>query len=156
MNKRPDADNLSPSSESDMGSDGGSPVPRRPGGADRSSSRRILVVEDEFLVALLLQGELEALGFSIVGPFTSVTSGIEASRREDFDLAILDVNLGGEMVFPLADELSAHGVPFLFVSGYGEVVLPERHRAAPRLAKPYDQTALAREIERLLAAHRRE
>jgi DNA-binding response OmpR family regulator len=154
MNTGPDPDKLAPPSEPGIGSDGGSPVQGHDGGADRSSSRRILVVEDEFLVALLLEGELEALGFSVVGPFTSVATGIEASRREHFDFAILDVNLGGEMVFPLADELSARGVPFLFVSGYGEVALPERHRAAPRLAKPYDQSALAREIEHLVAAHR--
>ena len=112
-------------------------------------------MEDEFLVALLLEGELEVLGFTVVGPFTSVATAIEASRREYFDLAILDINLGGEMVFPLADELSARCVPFLFVSGYGELALPERHRATPRLAKPCDQFALAREIERLLPAHRR-
>jgi DNA-binding response OmpR family regulator len=112
------------------------------------------VVEDEFLIALLLEEDLRALGFSVLGPFSTVATAIEASRREHFDVAILDINLGGERIFPLADELKARCVPFLFVSGYGEADLPAGHRATPRFAKPCDPTALAREIERLLTAHR--
>lgn len=132
--------------------DGGSPPPEP---ARSPAAARVLVVEDEFLVALLLEEELRALGLSMVGPFMSVAAAIEACRREQYDLAILDINLRGEMVFPVADELRALGAPFLFVSGYGEMNLPERHRGAPCLAKPCDQAALAREVERLLSAHRR-
>ena len=128
----------------------------RDSGAGGSTGKRVFVVEDEFLGALLLEEELLALGFTIVGPFTSVATAIEAARREQFDFAILDINLGGEMVFPLADELSARGVPFLFVSGYGEMNRPERHRGTPCLAKPYEQTGLVRAIDLLLAARRRE
>ena len=156
MSTRPDADDDPPPSEPDEGPGGGRRELGEGAVADRSTARRILVVEDEFLVALLLEEELHALGFSIVGPFTSVATATEAARREHFDLAILDINVAGEMVFPVADALSARGVPFLFVSGYGEMNLPERHRTTPCLAKPCEQTALAREIERLLSAHRRE
>lgn len=119
---------------------------------DRSTAVRVFVAEDEFLVALLLEEELRSLGFSIVGPFASLAAATEASRRERFDVAVLDVNLAGEMVYPLAAELEARKVPVLFVTGYGSANLPERFRTFARLAKPYEREALAREIKRLLAA----
>ncbi len=111
---------------------------------------RVLVAEDEFLVALLLEEELRLNGCSVVGPFTTLAVALQAARREAFDLAILDINLNGEMVYPLADELLARGAPFLFVSGYGSVNLPERFKPLPRVPKPYDPAALLREIRQIL------
>lgn len=112
---------------------------------------RILIVEDEFFVGMLLEEDLRAEGFSAIGPFTTLTLALEASRRERFDLAILDVNLNGEMVYPLADELAARGIPFMFLSGYSELNLPERFRTFPRLSKPYQLKRLVDEIRRLTA-----
>jgi DNA-binding response OmpR family regulator len=118
----------------------------------RSTPFRVLVVEDEFLVSLLLEEELRSLGCTIVGPFKRLAEASAASHREDFDLAILDINLDGEMVYPLADELAVRRVPFVFVSGYDSPSLPDRFRGHPCIAKPYDGIELASQVKRLLVA----
>jgi CheY-like chemotaxis protein len=89
---------------------------------------RILIAEDEFLVGIQLEEELRSAGCSIVGPFSTLEKATLAARREGFNLALLDINLNGERVYPLADELSARGVPFIFLSGYLSTALPERFR----------------------------
>lgn len=122
--------------------------PCRPDAAARRP--RILVVEDEFLVAALLEADLAAAGCTVVGPFTNLGSAMQAVHDEAFDLAVLDVNLNGEMVYPLADVLSARAIPFVFLSGYGAQSVPEKYRPAPRIAKPYDPAVLTREIRRLV------
>ncbi|MGH6924501.1 MAG: response regulator [Propylenella sp.] len=110
---------------------------------------RVFVAEDEFLVALLLEDELRSVGYSVVGPFTTLSVAMQAAHGAEFDAAVLDVNLNGEMVYPLADQLLTARVPFLFLTGYGVANLPERFRASPRLAKPYDPATLIREIKRI-------
>jgi CheY-like chemotaxis protein len=110
----------------------------------------ILIAEDEFLLAAQLEDELIAAGCSLLGPYTSVAKATEASRDAHFDLALLDVNLNGELVYPLADELRTRSIPFVLLSGYGAPSLPERFRSAPRVAKPHDQVMLFREIRRAL------
>jgi DNA-binding response OmpR family regulator len=110
------------------------------------AGRHILIAEDEFLVAVVLEEDLRAAGYVIVGPFANLAKAIEACRSERFDLAILDINLNGEMVYPLADELLSRGIPFLFLSGYGKAHMPERFRALPQLGKPYDPGELLRRI----------
>jgi DNA-binding response OmpR family regulator len=120
--------------------------------ADADAERmavHVLIVEDEFLIAALLEEDLHAAGCTTLGPFSSLAAALKASASEDFDLAILDVNLGGEMVYPLADALSRRGVPILFLSGYDVSSMPERFRTSPRLAKPYDRAALHRHIRRV-------
>jgi DNA-binding NtrC family response regulator len=112
---------------------------------------RVLVVEDEFLVALSLEEDLRAAGCEVVGPFGDLAGATEALRTEKFDLALLDVNLRGEKVFSVADELVAREMPFLLMSGYGKMDLPERFRDSPRIAKPYDPVHLLRDVARLLA-----
>jgi DNA-binding response OmpR family regulator len=114
---------------------------------------RLLLVEDEFLEALHLEQELAAAGYEIVGPFHSLAAGLEAAQGAELDLALLDVNLRGERVYPLADELTAQGVPFVFLSGYLAIDLPERFRARPRLSKPHEPAVLLRELRRLLAGN---
>ena len=113
---------------------------------------RVLIVEDEFLLAMSLEDDLVAAGCAPVGPFSSLASAIEAARREQFDLAILDVNLNGEPIYPLADELLSRRKPFVLVTGYGAANLPERFRDLPRLPKPYDLANLIREIGRAIPA----
>jgi DNA-binding response OmpR family regulator len=116
---------------------------------------RVLIAEDEFLVAIQLEEDLRSAGCSILGPFTTLERATQASRREAFDLAILDINLDGQMVYPLAEELSARGVPFIFLSGYVRSDLPERFRWAPQLNKPHDPAALRKQIETLVGARAR-
>lgn len=111
---------------------------------------RVLVVEDEYLVALLLEEDLRSAGCVIVGPCTTLAAATTAGLREPLDLAILDVNLNGEMVYPLADQLAARGIPVVFLSGYGAGHFPERFRTAARVSKPHDRTALIREVNRAL------
>lgn len=112
-------------------------------------SLRILVVEDEFLVGALLEQDLQAAGCVVVGPFASLASATYASRHEVFDLAVLDVNLNGQLVYPLADELAERHIQFIFVSGYGLHSMPEEYRTAPRVAKPYNLATLMEQINRV-------
>ena len=80
---------------------------------------RILVVEDEVLLTLSLEDDLRDAGLFMLGPYTTLELALQASRSESFDLALLDVNLRGEAVFPLADELIARNIPIVFLTGYG-------------------------------------
>jgi DNA-binding response OmpR family regulator len=110
---------------------------------------RILIVEDEFFPAVLLEEDLRAAGWTTVGPYATLAQAMSAAETEKFDLAVLDINLKGEMVYPLADELAARGIPFIFLSGYAGRDLPERFRGLPKLSKPYNATLLRKEIERV-------
>jgi DNA-binding response OmpR family regulator len=109
---------------------------------------RVFVVEDEFLISLSLQEDLADAGCIVVGPHSTLSMAIEASRTEAFDIAVLDVNLNGEPSYPLVDELRMRGIPFVLLTGYGAADLPERLGSAPRLPKPYDPAILLAVIER--------
>jgi two-component system, response regulator PdtaR len=105
------------------------------------------VVEDEFLLRLELEEWLRSAGCAIIGPFSALEPArTMAARREPIDLAILDTNLNGQMVYPLADDLLASGVPVIFLTGYEKASLPVRFRVVPQVSKPYDPAALIREI----------
>jgi PAS domain S-box-containing protein len=114
----------------------------------RDRQTRVLVVEDEALLAMELEELLDTAGHSIVGPFASLARAIDAAQREKIDVALLDTNLNGEMVYPVADELTRRGIPFLFVTGYGPLHVPDRFRSVTRVAKPIDPAALAGELQR--------
>jgi CheY-like chemotaxis protein len=105
----------------------------------------VLVVEDESLVAILLEDLLADLGCDVVGPAANTADALAHARRGGVDLALLDVNLGdGATAFALADALKAMGVPFAFVTGYGlEGVRPDL-RDAPVISKPVDVAELAK------------
>ncbi len=111
---------------------------------------RVLVVEDELLLGLSLHDDLQALGCIALGPLGTLAQAFDETQRSEFDLAILDVNLHGQMVYPLADELSRRGIPYLFLTGYAMETLPETFRGVPHLAKPYDAALLAKKITVLL------
>ncbi|MBV8978612.1 MAG: response regulator [Alphaproteobacteria bacterium] len=115
-----------------------------------ASPKRIFVAEDEFLVFLALEDDLKGRGYEVVGPFTTVAKARAAAAGEDVDLALLDINMGGEMAYPLADDFAAKGVPFIFLSGYDADSLPERYRDAQRIAKPYDPRILIANVQRIL------
>lgn len=100
--------------------------------------RTILIVEDEPLIAMMLEDFLETLGCGAVGPCDTVAAGLDAVGEGGFDAAILDLNLrGGETSAAIADALDATGVPFLFATGGSGDSIPERHRDRPTLSKPF-------------------
>ena len=101
------------------------------------AATRILVVEDEFLIALDIAGVLELAGLTVIGPAGNVGDALDAIARETVDGALLDAQLGGEPVSRVADALVARGIPFAFVSGYGREHLPPAHRNAPLVKKPF-------------------
>jgi DNA-binding response OmpR family regulator len=107
---------------------------------------RVLVVEDEFLIGLVLEQDLRDAGHEVVGPFRDLPSAFTAAENQRFDFAILDVNLNGQPVYPLADKLIERGIRFAFLSGYLARDLPVRFRDVGRLSKPYDPQALTRLI----------
>jgi CheY-like chemotaxis protein len=88
------------------------------------ASKRVLIVEDELLVAMLIEDVLIEQGCEVLGPYSNVPDGLEAARRETFDIAVLDVNLRGEKVFPIAEVLTERGIPFVLLSGYGQDAVP--------------------------------
>jgi CheY-like chemotaxis protein len=112
---------------------------------------RILVVEDEPLVAMGIEDLLGSIGARVVGPAASVAKALDLAAAGGFDGALLDVNLRGESVRPVADALAAAGTPFVFVTGHGAEGLPEAHRHRPVLAKPFRDAELAAIVERHLA-----
>ena len=106
------------------------------------SGKSILLVEDEFLLALQLEELLQSHGGAVRGPYRKLDDAMNAAQREDFDFAILDINLSGTMVYPLADHLLARGIPFLFLTGYSQANMPEQFHGVTRLNKPCDPAQL--------------
>ncbi|HEX5379226.1 MAG TPA: response regulator, partial [Phenylobacterium sp.] len=96
---------------------------------------RVLVVEDEMMVSMLIEDMLEDLGCTVVGPASRLDEAMVLAREADLDCAVLDVNLGGQSIFPVADLLRAKGAPFAFATGYGDAGLREVDRGSPVLQK---------------------
>lgn len=113
---------------------------------------RLLVVEDETLVAMMVEDMLSDLGCVVVNVAGSVSTGLAllADPTLALDGAILDVNLGGEKVYPVADALAARGVPFLFATGYGIGGIAASYAHLPALAKPYEPQLLERTLASVL------
>jgi DNA-binding response OmpR family regulator len=103
---------------------------------------RVLVVEDEYLIRMLLEDMLADLGYAVAGAVGTVAEGSDLATKGEFSAAILDVNLDGEEIFPVADILAERGLPFIFVTGYGERILPDRYRDRPTLQKPFQANQL--------------
>jgi CheY-like chemotaxis protein len=110
---------------------------------------KVLVVEDEALVSMLVEDMLSDLGCVVVGPAAELDEALRLAGSADIDAALLDVNLGGRPIFPVADALRERGVPFAFASGYGEAGLSEGHRGALVLQKPFREADLRRVLEEL-------
>ena len=109
---------------------------------------RVLLVEDQVLVAMLLEAMLAELDCTVVGPFARVAAALKAARSEPLDGALLDVNLAGERSFPIAYELQARQVPFVFVTGFSQAVLPPDLRQVPFLIKPVRQREFVDQVSR--------
>jgi DNA-binding response OmpR family regulator len=115
-----------------------------------AAPRRILLVEDEALIALDAQDVLEQAGYSVVGPALTLGDAVRLAS-EPLDAGILDVSLAGQLVWPAADVLRSHGVPLVLLTGFGAALdVPERFRDVPRLAKPIDATLLSETLAGLL------
>jgi CheY-like chemotaxis protein len=114
------------------------------------SGRRVLLVEDEMIVAWLLEDILADLGCVVVGPAASISEALVMIDAEDFDVAVLDVNLNGKMSYPVADVLVSRGVPFLFSTGYDKDRLLEAYRIFPVLQKPFHRSELGYTLAQLL------
>lgn len=118
---------------------------------------RVLVVEDEVLIALEIQDILQDFGCEVVGPIGKLDTALELALNERIDAAILDVTIRGGKVFPVADILQGRNIPFVLASGYGDWALPEAMRDQPRLTKPFSTVELAEHVKRLcreVAQHR--
>jgi PAS domain S-box-containing protein len=106
------------------------------------TGNRILLVEDEILVAMMMKDILSELGFAVIGPFSRLPEAMVAAVHEEIDAGIIDVNLGGEFVYPVADVLAARKIPFVFVTGYGVESIDSRFGDVPIVKKPVQRQVL--------------
>jgi len=112
---------------------------------------RILVVEDEMLIAEMIADTLQEAGYLVVGPATSLEPGKTLANNEDLDGAFLDINLAGQASFAIADILQGRGVPVVFLTGYHQSAIPEAYRHCARLWKPFQLDQLIALAERHFA-----
>ncbi|EYD74612.1 Response regulator receiver [Rubellimicrobium mesophilum DSM 19309] len=115
------------------------------------AGKRILVVEDEMIVAMLIEDILMDGGATVVGPAARVNKALDLLGTETVDAALLDVNLAGENTVPVAEELRRRGIPFAFATGYGAAGLPDGFTGQPLLQKPFQERDLQEVISRVLA-----
>lgn len=124
----------------------------------QGQGKNILIVEDEFLIAIHAAEVMEGLGFSVVGPVATIEQALDLLREGAFDGAILDVNLSGTLIFPVAEALAERDIPFILTSGYEATGLPDRWRDRPHLRKPVIERDLAQlaghvfSIDKVMAA----
>jgi CheY-like chemotaxis protein len=111
------------------------------------SNRKILVVEDEMMIAMLIEDMLDEFGCKLVGPATNVPRALELIARENVEIAVLDLNLDGQNTYAIADALQQKNVPFIFATGYGSTGLRQEYGNRPVLQKPFQ----ARDLENALA-----
>ncbi|HEY6578959.1 MAG TPA: response regulator [Rhizomicrobium sp.] len=122
------------------------------GAAERATKPRVLLVEDEPLVAMMLSGLLDQLDCTTLGPCATPFEALSVVKEHAVDAALLDVNLGGDTVYPVADALARVGVPFTFLTGYGEESIDRRFADIPRLEKPVGFESLAAAVRKLCNA----
>jgi CheY-like chemotaxis protein len=119
-----------------------------------AESKRVLVVEDELMIRMLLQDMLTDLGHAIAAETGRIEEALALAKQAEFDVAILDVNLNGQPVTPVVEVLLERGVPFVFATGYGQRGVPEPYRQTPTLQKPFQADALAEAIKTVIARAR--
>jgi CheY-like chemotaxis protein len=123
-------------------------------GAERADmqlhERSILVVEDETIIAFLIEDMLAELGFHDVLHVASVPEAMALSRARLPDVAVLDVNVGNTPVYPVAERLAAAHIPFVFASGYGNAGIPAQWKSVPTIQKPFERVTLAAAIGSIL------
>jgi CheY-like chemotaxis protein len=113
---------------------------------DELQGLRILVVEDEAAISLLLEDMLLDFGCEVVGPAARLSAALEAVSRETVDIAILDVNVAGEPIYPVVEALVERKIPFVFSTGYGSAGIKDAYRNRPVLQKPFAQNDLKQKL----------
>ena len=111
---------------------------------------RVLIVEDEYLVALLVEDMLQTLGFEVAEIAPNINAATKAAESGEFDVAILDVNLNGAISNPVADILTRRNIPFIFATGYGKSGPHELFAAVPSLQKPFEDDDLERALSAVM------
>jgi DNA-binding response OmpR family regulator len=111
--------------------------------------RRVLVVEDDVWIGMDVKSALDATGCQVLGPIATVNAAIRTVTSNRLDAAVLDINLGKELSFPIADALTSCNVPFLFLTAYDRATLPTAYRDKPVIAKPFLREALVRVLARI-------
>ena len=106
------------------------------------SNRKVLVVEDEMMIAMLIEDMLDEFGCKLVGPATNVPRALELIGKESIDVAVLDLNLDGKDTYAIADALQRKSVPFIFATGYGSTGLRQEYGNRPVLQKPFPASDL--------------
>ena len=107
-----------------------------------TKTRSVLIVEDESLISMMLEDFLESLGHRVAGTCETVPDALERVEQGDFDVAIIDVNLNGQRVWPVADRLAAMGIPYVLATGGHIDPPPAAHASAPVLSKPFTLDAI--------------
>ena len=115
------------------------------------NAKRILIVEDEDMIAMLVEETVLDEGGLVVGPVGDLDGALALARSADIDAAVLDVNLAGKPSYAVADVLAGRGIPFLFATGYGDQSLAAGHETAPVISKPFQLDAMVTALERLIA-----
>lgn len=115
-----------------------------------AAQARILVIEDEWLIAADIGHRIQVLGHRVIGPARSLSAAFEVLRDQQFDAALLDVSLGDQSSYPIADALAKHGTPFCFITSLALSQLPERFRRCMHLQKPFGGPALDERIKALV------
>jgi len=115
-----------------------------------SAHTSVLLVEDEVMIRMMVADMLQELGYVIAGEAGDVDEAVRLVQATDFDIAILDVNVNGKVISPVAEAVQLRGRPFVFATGYGAQGLPAKFRDRPTLQKPFQMETLARTIEATL------
>jgi CheY-like chemotaxis protein len=118
--------------------------------ATRPVGGSVFLVEDEVMIRMMVADMLEELGYRIAAEAGEINEALRLAESTDFDFAILDVNVNGKVISPVADLLRARNRPFIFATGYGSSGLPEEYRDRPALQKPFQLETLARMIDSTL------
>ncbi|NEU10993.1 response regulator [Methylobacterium sp. BTF04] len=119
---------------------------------DLLDGARVLVVEDEAAISMLLEDMLLDFGCTVVGPAARLATALEMADSETFDVAILDVNVAGEPIYPVAEAIVKRNLPLVFSTGYGGAGIREPFRDRPVVQKPFSQADLKRTLIAALAA----
>lgn len=117
---------------------------------EQARPKRILLVEDEYMIAQDMAYEIGTFGAEVVGPVASIEAALSlADGEKDLDAAFLDLNLNGNAAYPLVDALRDKGIPIVFTTGYDEHVIPARYADIPRCGKPVTRMMLRRMLDSL-------
>lgn len=124
-------------------------------GDELLNGARVLVVEDEAAISMLLEDMLDEFGCTVVGPAARLATALEMAESEAFEVAILDVNVAGEPIYPVAEAIARRALPLVFSTGYGGAGIREPFRDRPVVQKPFSQADLKRTLVAAISAAKR-